>query len=330
MLPGNAYTIRVLENCWAGIYSFSEDNVHWQQFSAYHQDDRFDYTFTQAFTQPEVYVAMMEPYLQAHLERLVGDVAHTPCLQVTDLWTSEEGRFGKLLTVTKPSTEEPKRQVWLTARMHAFEAAASRVAEGLVRWLISDEPAAQRLRATAAVHVIPMMDIDAVECGSSGKHREPIDFARDGCDSPHWNANRALLGAIERTGGLDLYLDLHNPGGNMRDVYFYVEEEHWTTPAYERDLATFTQAVREALGDTLPCTGRLHRCHEGPDDRGQSYAGLPYFYLYRRYFGTSPLRLSLCIETPWSCPGSSAATFLRAGVAYGKAIAQFVTEPTRS
>jgi len=322
LVPGRRYTLKVVENCWAGIYSHSYDHLTWQQFTNYHRDAAFDYTFTTVFERSEVFVAMMAPYLQDDLNRLIDDLKGSPFVTVTNFWTSEDGRRGKLFTITDNNGSSPKRRIWITARMHAFEAVSSWVADGLVRWLASDDPHAAFLRNTAVVYVIPIMDIDSVQIGSSGKHRTPIDFARDAGETPHWHAIKAFLDGIRKT-GVDLYLDLHGPRGEEHDVYFYAQGRNLTTAEYERDFAEFRQWVGKALPEEVPYKGRITRISAGPDDRGQSYSGTAYNYIQQKYYGKSGLRLALGIETPWGGPGGSPERFRRIGTAYGRAAARF-------
>ena len=321
LTPGHPYTIKIVENCWAGVYSYcyATDGV-WNHFAEYKKDNATDYSFFFRPTADTLYMAMMPPYFQAHLDRLIAQTTALNKLSVKDFWTSEEGRSGKLFEIGNPKAT---CRVWITARMHAFEAVSSWAAEGLIRWALSADSDAQWLATNARLYVVPMVDVDSVHNGSSGKHRTPICFARDARTNPHWNAIKALLHEWERQGPPDFFLDLHGPGGEVTAAYFYAPQTSLTTPAYERDLATFTHLLSSTLPTAMRYEEWVYRCPLGPDDQGQDIVGTSYFYLHQRYFGKSKLRIALGLETPWS-PDYTTDVFSECGASYGKAISRFL------
>lgn len=182
------------------------------------QDNNTDFSFFFKPAQETLYVAMMPPYFLNQLDRLVASTSSTAGLSIVDFWKSEEGRSGKLFEIGR---RDAGVRVWATARMHAFETVSSWVAEGLIRWALSDDPDARWLVQNAALSMAPMVDVDAVQDGGSGKHRAPICFARDACEQPHWNAIKALVRAWDQQGAPDVFLDLHGPGGEISEIYFY-------------------------------------------------------------------------------------------------------------
>ena len=56
--------------------------------------------------------------------------------------------------------DDGKKTVWLQARQHAWEAGTSYVMEGALRFITSDESAAQALREKVIFKFIPMCDPD--------------------------------------------------------------------------------------------------------------------------------------------------------------------------
>ncbi len=322
LIPGRHYTLKIVENVWAGVYSYSySQEGGWEHFTRYTKDSETDFSLFITPTAPVLYVAMMPPYLQSHLDRLIAQTSGRDTLAVKDLWVSEEGRPGKVFEIGNPSG---LFRIWITARMHAFEAVSSWVADGLIRWALSADPDAQWLLKNARLCVVPMVDVDSVHHGGSGKHRAPICFARDAREQPHWNAIKALLSAWKQEGAPDLFLDLHGPSGNWNDLYFYAPQPSLTTPAYERDLVGFCELLAGFLPPAMSYKKWSYRCPVGPDDQGQDMAGLSYFYLHRHYFGKSRLRLALGAETPWSDPGYTLDVFAACGAGYGSTLSRFL------
>jgi hypothetical protein len=70
-----------------------------------------------------------------------------------------------VLTITDPSVADGgKKVVWLMARQHAWETGTSWVADGAVRFLLSNEAEAARIKRSTVFKVIPLFDVDgAVE-----------------------------------------------------------------------------------------------------------------------------------------------------------------------
>ncbi len=83
------------------------------------------------------------------------------------------------ITVSQMGELANKPAVWLVAREHPAEAAASWLAEGVVRYLLSPAPSARALREQFVFHIIPLLDI-------MGVHSDPARNALgwdDGEDS---------------------------------------------------------------------------------------------------------------------------------------------------
>ena len=79
---------------------------------------------------------------------------------------------------------------WIQARQHAWEAGSSWVCQGLVEWLASEEEAAVKLRQSARIHVVPIMDVDNVASGGVGG--QPLEQA-EGADLGQGASHSSLL-----------------------------------------------------------------------------------------------------------------------------------------
>ena len=315
LTPDRLYTIRVLDDEWAGAYHFSVDGVTWRQFGKVERVGTRHIVVRQVFNAESVVVAMMPPWRLEHLRRLVADVSDHPAVTVTAPWTSEEGRPGTMVTVSEGAETADRPRIWIIARTHAFEAVASWVAEGLLRWFLSDEDEARRLRSRATLSLSPMLDVDAVEVGSSGKHRPPVDFNRGWCDEPHWAAQKAVVEAIEQAGRADAFIDLHGPGGNRTWTYLYAEHEEHAPPGYGRDMARFIELLKESTaGSPVPFEG-VTELSPGPEN--EEHWTLAYRYALRRW---QP-RIGAVLETTWSAPGAGIESFLATGRGLGRALA---------
>lgn len=146
---------------------YSDDGEHWTHFAETAWDAAKDEaTVTLRPRGDTVWVAHVPPYPLARLSRLLDEIGRSPAARVETIGRSVLGRDLELLTVTNP--EQPdlaKKTVWFIARQHPWETGTSFVMEGALRYAISDEPAARRLRDETIFQFVPMMNPDGVARG---------------------------------------------------------------------------------------------------------------------------------------------------------------------
>ena len=122
-----------------------------------------------------------------------------------------------LLTVTNPGfPDEKKKVIWLMARQHSWETGTSWVAEGALRFLLSSDPQAVRLRDNFVFKIFPMADPDGVARGGVRFNANGYDLNRnwDAIDPklmPEIAAQRkAILDWVDSGRRIDFFLTLHN------------------------------------------------------------------------------------------------------------------------
>jgi murein tripeptide amidase MpaA len=162
-----------------------------------------------------MWIAHGVPYTGRDLERLLA--GHSPWLSRETIGKSVHGREIPLLTITDTAAPDAgKRVVWLMARQHAWEAGTSWIAEGAVRFLVSDDPDAARIRRANIFKVMPIFDVDGVAEGAVRFNANGFDNNRnwDTIDAklmPEIAAVRqAILGWMDAGHRIDLFLAMHN------------------------------------------------------------------------------------------------------------------------
>ena len=124
----------------------------------------------------------------------------------------------------RPADEQDGPAIWLQARQHAWESGSSWVCRGAAEWLAGDDRRAERLRERCEIYIVPIMDIDNTATGNGGKECLPQDHNRDWTDKPHHAevaaAQKHLLRLADEK-RLALFVDLHNPGPNDKQPFFY-------------------------------------------------------------------------------------------------------------
>ena len=219
------------------VYSY--DGVDWQFFDN-NSLGATNYTFSNstAFSQDEVYVAYALPYSYGQSVAHAQSVLATPWASPTNSGNAN-GVIGQspagvddlgrnipaldlyAYRISNPATDgAPKRRAMLTTGQHASETLGVRTLEGLVDWLVSDDPRAAALRDRAEFFVYPMLNASGRYAGLSRAMLEAPNTDSNGFWNPtKWQdrteqriLGEAMLADIDPSpsNGLDLALDFHS------------------------------------------------------------------------------------------------------------------------
>jgi hypothetical protein len=164
-----------------------------------------------------VWIARQPPYTLQRLDNLLSNLRQHPHLKQQTIGKSVEGRPILLLTVTDaPAPDARKKVIWLMARQHSWESGTSWVAEGLLRFLLSQDPEALSLRRENIVKLIPICDPDGVVRGGVRFNKYGYDLNRnwDTADPKKMpeiaSQRKAILGWVDSGRPIHLFLTLHN------------------------------------------------------------------------------------------------------------------------
>ena len=203
----------VLSNVWCQPKHAwtSADNRHWTPSDPGVLGADKVMTYTVKPTTGSLRIAWGPPFVPSDAETLLGELeAKLPKAQRFVLATTRGGRAVQGIRIGE---ESAPFQVWIGARQHAWEAGGSQVARGLAQWYASNE--ANDFRTQTCLYLVPIMDVDNAAIGAGGKDAFPRDHNRDWSDQPVYPevaAAQRMIQRIESIHGLDVYIDLHNPG----------------------------------------------------------------------------------------------------------------------
>lgn len=206
---------------------FSEDNEHWQHVETMTWDkENVEATITLHPRGNTLWIAHVPPYPQERLLRLLDEVGRSPDARAEVIGRSAGGRDLQLVTITSlAQPDAAKKTVWFIARQHPWETGTSYVMEGALRFLVSSDPEAQRLRDTTIFKLMPMMNPDGVVLGLSRFNVNGYDTNRqwnlvDLRDKQWlqkmpeiWYVKTAILSQHARR-PIDLLFNLHNDENN--------------------------------------------------------------------------------------------------------------------
>lgn len=227
-------------------------NGSWYRIPARNQGFYKQYIFTPL--SDTLQIAAGIPYTYACLMKFLEEESLKPYVDISILTQSEKGRDVPLIRITDKTHNSKKGSLLLTGRQHAFEAPASYYMQGLLQFLTSDVPKAKLLRKHYEIYAVPMVDVDQVAEGGTGKDQRPRDFNRDWLENPHWLAVKAiqeLANNLDAMQPLRFFLDIHSPFpiSNMSS-HFYVSYPQGSEKFLQ--LERFFQKYSEKEGFVLP------------------------------------------------------------------------------
>lgn len=146
---------------------FSHDGETWEHFSDPAWDaEKDELTLVLKPRANTVWLAHVPPYSQARALKVIEEIGRLPQARAEVIGQTVLGRPLHLVTVTNFSKPDAaKKVIWMQARQHAWEAGTSFLLEGALRFVASDDPAAQRLRDENVFCFVPMINVDSVVSG---------------------------------------------------------------------------------------------------------------------------------------------------------------------
>jgi hypothetical protein len=193
---------------------FRDDQVHWEA-----AEPRLSLRFTPG--KDRMWIAHVPPYTNQDLDALIEAFGRHPSLERLNVGRTVEGRGMPLLTITNLAIPEPKKKViWLMFRQHAWETGSSWVCDGAVRFLLSSDERAAKIRDRAIFKIFPMADPDGVAGGGVRFNRNGFDLNRN-WDTIHPQKmpeisaqHKAIVDWVDSGHHLDLFLSVHNTEKN--------------------------------------------------------------------------------------------------------------------
>lgn len=171
------------EEAFLPVYSY--DQEHWMHVPEKHTTPINAETLRIAlpFTRRRAWIARRHPYTSHEQQELVDVVERAGATRdaldarVEVLGHSHDGHPIDVITITDRSPASNKRRAWVQAREHPGEPQGSWVADGMVRFLLSNDEAARAVRSAYIMHVAPMLNVDGVTRGNYrfNAHGENVD-----------------------------------------------------------------------------------------------------------------------------------------------------------
>ncbi|XP_070209667.1 uncharacterized protein [Littorina saxatilis] len=175
------------------------------------------------------YLAHCYPYtftdLKEDLDVLMASPGRKACIRREVLCESRAGNSCFLLTVTNFESEEPKKAVVVSARVHPGESQASWMMKGLLEFITGDHPVAKELRDKFVFKMVPMLNPDGVIVGNYRCSLAARDLNRNYRRPRRENfptifAVKAMIEELSQDHEIMLYCDLHGHS-RKHNVFMY-------------------------------------------------------------------------------------------------------------
>ena len=214
---------------------FSYDQINWQRFSNCSYDSLSNtFTIKHIFSHNTVWTAYIEPYTYTRLKNFIKEIEGNPNVTMESIGKSVEERELYLITVSEPGQDiDSHPVVWIVARHHPWETAGSWAVEGLIKYLISNEPDANSIRKGVSFILFPMANPDGVFKGVTRYNARGIDLNRhwDKSDSYSSDTENApeitlLKKAMSRWCSehrLDVWINIHNNDMRLTETGDYID-----------------------------------------------------------------------------------------------------------
>jgi hypothetical protein len=269
-------------------------------------------------------VAWGPPFVPSEADRILAHLAAT--LPEATRFELAKTRDGRPVPGIRIGQTDAPHQVWVGARQHAWESGSSHVGRGFITWYAGAE--AKAMRAKTCLYYIPIMDVDNAALGAGGKDAIPRDHNRDWGDDPIYPevaAAQRMIRSIHQARGLDVFIDLHNPGST--DPFFFFGPfgfEHMTgipRRNYQRWIELAAASIVEPI--KVAPQYRFATYVKTEEERGRMSSGWV-------RANTGPATISVTLETAWNNPLMSEEGYGKVGAGLGRALmAYLATNPRR-
>ena len=226
----------VYDNRTQPVYSY--DQLHWERISNVHYDkERHVFVFTQKFINRAVWIAYAHPYPYSREEEFVSSLRSKPNITITKLGSTKESRDINLLTITDnliPDTV--KKVVLITALQHSGEYTSGFIVEGMVDFLLSNDPVAIAARKESIYKIVPMLNPDGIHNGMTRYNTNHEDLNTEWDDDtidtintpvePEVDCVKLWLRNWTKQGSpINMHIDLHSQSQQGNDNVMHMPKD---------------------------------------------------------------------------------------------------------
>ena len=181
------------------------------------------------------------PYTLSRLNTLLSTIRGREYVEVETLCRSVGNIKVPLVTITERDRDnrenKRKKLILITSRVHPGETNGSLVAEGVIKYLCSDDSVVKKVRREFVFKIVPMINPDGVIAGNFRTGMLGIDLNRvydqDSKCFPEILSIKRLIKSLDKRYGrpIDFYIDLHGHS-TKKNVFLYGPEHPMNSGGY--------------------------------------------------------------------------------------------------
>ena len=182
------------------------------------------------YDKDEVYMAHWYPYTYSDLKAFINKKWNArDRVRKTSMWKTLAGNDSDMIIITNFNSEDEeiadRQAVILSARVHPGESNSSFIMEGILDFLVSDKPAACKLRNLFVFKVLPMLNPDGVIIGNYRWSLAGVDLNRQWANPnpklhPEIYASVTMIKKTLESRPIFLFWDIHGHSRN-KNLFMY-------------------------------------------------------------------------------------------------------------
>ncbi len=223
--------------CWSQSLDGGKSFGSWTRMPLSAVPRRSGSTHSFSLTVPKgvttIRIAKYFPYTVSDKDRwLSGLLPHKHIRSLRVLGRTRLGRPLQMLEITnKAISDKGKKRVWIHAGIHPAENTSYWVVEGLVAWLLSGKPEAERALGSLIFDIVPMANPDGVYLGNYRTNSRSVNLENQWRAPYNSTQNEivalrtqieAFMGTSSRPGAnpIEALFNLHSTHGNSYPLHF--------------------------------------------------------------------------------------------------------------
>ena len=223
--------------CWSKSLDGGKSFGSWTRMPLTAIPKRSGSTHSFSLTVPKgvttIRIAKYFPYTVSDKDRwLSGLLPHKHIRSLRILGRTRLGRPLQMLEITNTSvSDKGKKRVWIHAGIHPAEITSYWVVEGLVAWLLSGKPEAERVLRSLIFDIVPMANPDGVFLGNYRTNSRSVNLETQWRAPYNSSQNEivalrtqieAFMGTSSRPGAnpIEALFNLHSTHGNGYPLHF--------------------------------------------------------------------------------------------------------------
>lgn len=139
--------------------------------------------------------------------------------------SSVQNRQIYLLTITSPGSDEKRKRIWIHARTHPSEVEGTYVTNEMIKYLLTENTLAKKLRDSCVFNIIPMINPDGVELKKPRENANGINIESNWNTFPHQSEvdvlNRQFNRFMQSPSPIRVALNMHSAYDCLRYFVYH-------------------------------------------------------------------------------------------------------------